>query len=321
MNSITQIPEFVNNTDREKFGKWTEKKQKNVKISDKMIDAGFKKRGYLMRECGTFLQYKVCPDCGKSFISSANLCRDRLCPTCAWRLSLKRFAEMCQVMNILSEEDLACAGFLTLTVKNCKPENLRYTIQKMNEDWNRMLAGRKIKHLLAGWAKSLEITYNEKTNTFHPHFHIIVLFNDFLGEGETNKFFRKAWSKASRLPYEPITDFRLIDSAEESIASDGEKVYNAILETFKYSVKSDELEEMPLQTFREFVLAVQGLRFVSFGGIIKNARKDLGIKDNEGADEENEIELSREHCTCGAELMKIVCEWSFTEKQYKLLNI
>ena len=113
----------------------------------------------------------------------------------------------------------------------------------------------------------------------------------------------------------------MIDSAEESIASDGEKVYNAILETFKYSVKSDELEEMPLQTFREFVLAVQGLRFVSFGGIIKNARKELGIKDNEGADEENEIELSREHCTCGAELMKIVCEWSFTEKQYKLLNI
>ena len=273
-----------------------------------------------MRECGTFLQYKVCLDCGKSFISSANLCRDRLCPTCAWRLSLKRFAEMCQVINSISENDLACAGFLTLTVKNCKPENLKFTIKKMNEDWNRMLAGRKIKPLLLGWAKSLEITYNKENNTFHPHFHIIVLFDNFLGEGETNKFFRKAWKKACRLPYEPITDFRMIDSKQESLAVDNDKIFSAILETFKYSVKDSEMEDMPLQTFRDFVLAIQNIRFVSFGGIIKKTRQELGLKDTEN-DEENDLELSREKCVCGSELIKIVCEWSFTEKQYKLLSL
>lgn len=303
----------------EKFVKWSAKKKQNLAVADKMIDAGFKKRGSLMRDCGTFLNFKVCPDCGKSFISSANLCRDRLCPTCAWRLSLKRFAEMCQVVNTLSELDLSCAGFLTLTVKNCKPENLRYTIQKMNEDWNRMLAGRKIKPLLKGWAKSLEITYNPENNTFHPHFHIITLFDEFLGEGETNRFFRKAWSKACRLPYEPITDFRTIDGTKESLATDNERIYNAIVETFKYSVKDKDLEDMPLQTFRDFVLAVQGLRFVSYGGIIKEARKQLSLNDSE--DEENEIELSRDLCTCGAELVKIVCEWSFTDKQYKKLDL
>lgn len=289
-----------------------------MRISDKMIDAGFKKRGYTMRECGTFLQYKVCPDCGKSFISSANLCRDRLCPTCSWRLSLKRFAEMCQIMTKISEEDLDSAGFLTLTVQNCKPENLRYTIKKMNEDWNRMLAGRKMKSLLLGWAKSLEITYNEEKNTFHPHFHIIVLFNDFLGEGETNMIFRKAWDKACRLPYEPITDFRLIESKKESISVDNDNVFNAILETFKYAVKDHDMENMPLQTFREFVQAIQGLRFVSFGGIIKQARQDLGIQDTE-EDIENDIELSREKCNCGADLIKMIYQWSFTEKQYNTL--
>lgn len=319
MDIIYQMPEFVNPGDKN-FQKWTEKKVRNIIISDKMLDAGFKKRGVLMRECGTFLNFKVCPDCGKSFISSANLCRDRLCPTCAWRLSLKRFAEMCQVMNTISEANLDCAGFLTLTVKNCKPENLKYTIQKMNEDWNRMLAGRKMKSLLLGWAKSLEVTYNKENNTFHPHFHIIVLFNDFLGEGETNKFFRNAWNKACRLPYEPITDFRTIESKTESIATDNDKIFNAILETFKYSVKDSEMEDMPLQTFRDFVLAIQGVRFVSFGGIIRKARQGLGLKDTE-SDEDNEIELSRDICTCGAELIKIICQWSFTDKQYKLFDI
>lgn len=320
MSSIHQSPEFVNPQDGDKFQKWTEKKKQNVVVADKMIDAGFKKRGALMRDCGTILQYKVCPDCGKSFVSSTNLCRDRLCPTCAWRLSLKRFAEMCQVMNTISEYDLESAGFLTLTVKNCKPENLRYTIKKMNEDWNRMLSGRKIKPMLLGWAKSLEITYNKENNTFHPHFHVIVLFEDVISVGDTNAFFRNAWNKACRLPYEPITDFRRIESKKESLAIDNEKIFNAILETFKYSVKDKDIEEMPLQTFRDFVIAVQGLRFVSFGGLIKKARQELGLKDTEN-DEENDIELSRDTCTCGAELVKVLCEWSFTDKQYKQLQL
>lgn len=226
---------------------------------------------------------------------------------------------MCQVVNTLTEADLATVGFLTLTVRNCKPENLGYVIKKMNEDWNRMLAGRKIKALVTGWARSLEITYNEKTNQFHPHFHIIVLMNDFLGEGETNKFFRKAWDKACRLDYEPITDFRMIDGSLESTAVDNDKIYKAILETFKYSVKDKELENMPMQTFREFVQAISGVRFVSYGGVIKQARKALDIKET---DEDGEdIELSRDKCTCGTELLKMVCEWSFTEGQYKRLSL
>lgn len=311
--------EILEQTD-ERFCKWSAKKRQNMAVSDKMIDAGFRKRGYLMKECGTFLQYKFCPDCGKSFISSANLCRDRLCPTCAWRLSLKRFAEMCQVVNSLNECDLGAVGFLTLTVRNCRPENLGYTIRKMAEDWNRMISGRKIKYLVSGWARSLEITYNEKNNTFHPHFHIIVLLDDFIGEGETNVFFRKAWNRACRLDYEPITDFRMIDARTESTATDNNKIYDAICETFKYSVKDKELENMPVQTFREFVQAVSGVRFVSYGGIIKQARKDLNLKETE-TDEENEIELSRDKCTCGAELLQMVCEWSFTESQYKRLSL
>jgi plasmid rolling circle replication initiator protein Rep len=319
MEIIAENSFNVNRKD-ETFLKWTTKKLANILVADKLTDAGFEKRGFRMRECGTYLTYKYCPDCGKTFISSSNLCRDKLCPTCSWRLSLKRFAEMCCTINALGDYNLTCAGFLTLTVKNCKPENLKYTIKKMNEDWNRMLAGRRMRVLIIGWARSLEITYNKENNTFHPHFHVIVLFEDLIPEGELNRMFRKAWASACRLPYEPITDFRLIDRCAESMATDNDKIFHAVLETFKYSVKDSEMEDMPIPVFRQFVLAIQGMRFVSFGGIIKQTRRELGLRESE-QDDENEIELARDKCTCGANLLKVVCKWSFTEKQYKQLDL
>lgn len=304
------------------FVKWELKKGKNLKIADKMIDAGFTKRGYFMRTCATFLQYKKCPDCGKSFISSANLCRDRLCPTCSWRLSLQRFAEMCQTFSLIGEIDNFSVGFLTLTVKNCKPENLSYTIKKMNEDWDRLLKRRPIKRMTAGWAKSLEITYNKKARTFHPHFHIIWIFNEerTATEGELNYTFRQCWNEVCRLDYDPITDYREISAKTDYPTLDNDALVKSILETFKYSVKDSELEDMPTSVFRSFVNGIKNIRFVSYGGIIKICRAQLNLLDSD-TNTEDDINLQRDLCTCGAELTKMVLQWCFSENQYKRINI
>jgi hypothetical protein len=64
------------------------------------------------------------------------------------------------------------------------------------------------------------------------------------------------------------------------------------------------------------VQAIQGVRFVSYGGIIKEARKQLGYKDND--EDGDDIELNKDACTaCGAALVKAVLQWSLTEGQYK----
>ena len=310
MNSIAQEEPLV---------KWSAKKRESLKVSQKMIDAGFKTRGIRMQNCGDFINFKLCPDCGKSFISSTNLCRDRLCPTCSWRLSLKKFAEMCSVLSAISELHEYGAGFLTLTVKNCRPENLSFTLKKMAADWNRMLQLKFCKEHFVGWARSVEITYNEKTREFHPHFHIILLYDGKLTGGDMNFNLRKAWQKSARLDYEPITDFRVVGA--ESATLDCGAYYRAICETFKYAVKSDDLKDMPIGIFRTFVQAIQGVRFVSYGGLIKEVRKALGLRDTD-EDDGNEIELSREHCDkCGSVLLQAVMQWSLTEGQYKILNL
>lgn len=294
--------------------KWTEKKKKSLKIAAKMIDAGYKARGLRMQNCGDFINFKVCPDCGKSYISSTNLCRDRLCPTCAWRLSLKKFAEMCCTLQTIGDLQSYAAGFLTLTVKNCTPSGLNMALKKMAQDWNRMLQQKICKDTFLGWARSVEITYNEKTRTFHPHFHIIVLYEPLLTVGEMNARLRKSWNKAARLDYEAITDFRAIEAEGTSI--DNDAFYSAIVETFKYAVKSDDMVGMDMPTFRAFVQAIQGVRFVSYGGVVKEARKQLGYKDND--EDESDIELNKDACTaCGAALVKAVLQWSLTEGQYK----
>lgn len=308
MDIITNTPALV---------KWSDKKRQNLKISNKMIDAGFPERGTRMRFCGQYLDLRYCPDCGKSIVSSANLCRDRLCPTCSWRLSLKRFAEMCNTISYINDLDTFDAGFLTLTVKNCKPENLRFTLDMMAKAWNRMRADRTFKKLMIGSARSVEVTYNEITKTFHPHFHIIILYTP-TDEGEMRALTNRLWANACKLDYTPITDFRVITDKEGAgVNIDNENLTKAILETFKYAVKSDELADMPTGIFRSLVLGIGGVRMVSYTGIIKEARKTLNYKSDELEDEDGEIII--EKCPCGRELQKAVLQWSFTDQQYHKL--
>lgn len=299
------------------FIKWSEKKKLNIVVSNKMDAAGFEERAARMRFCGTFLNMKVCPDCGKSFISSANLCRDRLCPTCSWRLSLKRFAEMCQTMQYITADDYQKAGFLTLTVKNCKPEDLRHTIEKMSSDWHDLTLSRKFRAKVVGWARSLEITYNKRDNTFHPHFHIILLFKELESSNTTQVFFRKEWNRVAKLDYEAITDYREIFADENTEGTEEAKIEKALIETYKYSVKSEELADMPLSSFRALTAGIAGIRFYAFGGIIKKARQYFKFTDK---DNETELDCNREICDCGALLTDELMKWSFQDEQYKPIS-
>lgn len=304
MNSISQIPPLV---------KWTEKKIKNQYVANRMISAGFTKRGRLMLECGTILSQRICPDCGKSFISSANLCRDRMCPTCSWRLSLKRFAEMCAVCQTCQDLTSYKAGFLTLTVKNCRAKDLKQTLKDMSAAWNRMLATVKKQIAIFGWARSVEITYNEQTFTFHPHYHIIILLDPAADEGRCRAYFHKKWSQAWKEDYDPVTDYREISADKTDI--DQPDFTAAILETYKYAVKSDDIANMPTSIFRQLVLAINGARLVAFGGIIKETRRLLSFTEDDDLDEPG-----REICDCGAPLQAALLRWSFEEGMYKKMT-
>lgn len=315
MDIIPQVPAAV---------KWAEHKKNSLRVAAALDSAGLHTRAARMRECGRWLTVQKCPECGKSHISSASLCRDRLCPTCAWRLNLKRFAEMMSCAGLIQDIGDYTPAFLTLTVRNVRAGDLRATLRQMSADWNRFINRPKTKQLVAGWARALEITYNQDRHTFHPHYHIILLQDtDALGlremtPGTCRRYYREAWHKAARLDYEPITDYREIHPREDDSGQcDSDRLAAAITETFKYATKSRDIEEMTARELREYAAAVTGIRFTAYGGIIKQARAQLGYKGEELQESDVEPHI---RCECGAELVEMVAEWSFERHQYEFMR-
>ena len=91
----------------EKMQKITQKKEHSIAISQKLIAIGERNRGIRMKACNTDLQLYRCKCCGKTKILNAHLCRDRLCPTCQYLLSVKRYNQMIKTIDNIENKLLS----------------------------------------------------------------------------------------------------------------------------------------------------------------------------------------------------------------------
>ena len=201
---------------------------------------------------------------------------------------MRRFANMMQIVQGLREKyPEAEWQFVTLTVENCRPKALSETIDEMARAWNCIWSRRSTKKLpILGWARSLEITYNRKNMTFHPHYHVMILWDDAYSPSEyEQKWLERAWMDTVKI--------RTVDEAQASSMvrsygrqmvpsmfdqrdDEAEAVLSAVLETYKYSIKSVELQEMPLGVFEILDKLIKGRRMVAFGGVVKEYAKEIG---------------------------------------------
>ena len=302
--------------------KWTQKKLRAKEISAKMMKIGEVPRALRMANCGEIISGGVCADCGHLSVKYANLCRDRLCPVCTWRLSMRRFANMYTIV-----QGLRCAypeagwGFVTLTAKNCKPEKLKMMLNCMFYTWNCIASSKKFKERVAGWARSLEITYNQKTNTLHPHFHILVMYPE--GTCGDLEYITRRWVKT--IPWyanengqnveiileaggESEIGWKVDDNPEDDATVD------AILETYKYSIKDKDIGDMPLSTFRDTVEAIKGRRLVAFGGTVKEYARESQMLDMDDANDEDESQIESRLSKCykcgGKQIIDVVGKWA-----------
>ena len=303
---ITELSERVN--------KFTEKKQKSLIIGNKLIathDKKLIKRGYRMIECSTELNFKFCPECGETHIHKTNLCRDRLCPVCSWRLSLKRYAVMLQMMSYIDVEQYD-AAFLTLTVKNCKADQLAATIKAMSRAFSNITKLKLWKNV-AGFAKSVEITYNKQMYTMHPHMHILLLMEKGTYHNYIMPEIKEAWRRQLKVDYHPIIDLREVKAYNDNV-----DITAAVLETFKYAVKSKDLEDMPIRDFKSFAYQINGLRLISFGGILKDIKQAICTDLDDLTEDEQEVIKCK---NCGSDMQLAMYQWSFGTAYYKQIKI
>jgi plasmid rolling circle replication initiator protein Rep len=256
---------------------WRPKKQQTMVLSYSLHRLGQPKKANRVWWCGAQLTFRVEVETLLKKLESANFCRERLCPMCAWRKSLKVFYQVGRVMDeVEKRHENLVPIFLTLTVRNCKGEELGETIDQMFKGWKDFAEQRAFRERVHGWFRALEVTYNAETDTYHPHFHAVLLVDKQYFKSkkylETSGWVRM-WRVACKLDYDPICDVRRVRR--------GKHKHKAVAEVAKYTLKDSEyLHDADCELTDRLVGtlgdALRNRRLFAFGGVMKKIAKELG---------------------------------------------
>jgi plasmid rolling circle replication initiator protein Rep len=303
---------------------WTSKKLKNLAVADacerlmkKEVEENSmnisEKRINRMRGCATYLRFAVetLDKKSKKRLTQANFCRDRFCPHCQKRRSMMLFSQFKRLLETWVEGFNGVKAkpaflLLTLTIPNCKAEDLGATIDQMLQGFNRLF---KLKDLdfVKGYFRTLETTYNQTRDDYHPHIHVVMGIHEsyFSHNYLSKEKWLQLWKQSMRrddikvvniLKVRDKKDLKRVEKTLEEGQKEGLDpcdMMAGILETAKYCVKpSDYLdfdEEKSQYVANEEVLGVlmehlKGRRLIAYGRDFDEIRKKLKDQDVDEAD-------------------------------------
>ena len=270
----------------------------------------FEKKSKNVYYCGTELIFARRADFSKKLVS-INACKSRLCPMCSWRRSVKMYAEMRLMYDYVKEKYPDCKFlFITLTQANVDNFRLKEEINKIIKGFYNLLRKKEIKQIAIGAVRSVEITYNKKEKTYHPHIHCLLHVAKGVYQGRNyisqNKL-GKLWKDTLKLDYEPVVDIRLFKAKNKEMEG------RELAELCKYSVKPNEYLVDDIEESRNVVqaldVAIAARRLLSFSGSCKEARKVLKLNNDDITDK---TPINIEEDDGFRELYK----WHFNESNY-----
>lgn len=181
---------------------------------------------------------------------SAMRCRDRACPTCAYRRSRK--VREC-MFNVIEKMD--SPRFLTLTIAHSDAP-LQDCIRHLRESFANLRRTAAWKYHVTGGLYVIEIKRNERTKQWHPHLHAVI-------DGE---YFRQsalvdAWKSVTGDSC--IVDIRALHSRRE-----------AAKYISKYVTKPNDVGHWPEDCIIEWIEATHGMRTCSTFGKYHNVTAD-----------------------------------------------
>lgn len=270
--------------------KCKDKKLRNIKLVGFIEGNVTQKTLWRIEECSSFLQFIGNQDLTKKKLIAANFCKNRFCPFCAWRKSLKEAMQVQVCMKYLKAEEAQVFYFLTLTAPNVPAEELENEIKHYNTSFKRLMQIKEVKDVVNGYARKLEVTYNSDKiitkelykkmrdyfdrkglgvgdpnpnyNTYHPHFHVILCFNRNTFKKQPMLDWLTLWQEATR--NKDITQVRC-DKINMNVSNNKEA-----LEIAKYASKdSDYLHNQDV--FNVFYRALKGKRVLVYSGSFKDA--------------------------------------------------
>lgn len=249
--------------------KSTKKKRKNGVLAffmEKLVSESVVTENTLelIKECNTFMMMVADESLEKKKQHKGNSCKNRFCPICAWKKARKDALALSVMMAYLKQEEKKEFIFLTLTAPNVSAEELNDEIKHYNHSFKKLMERKEVKSIVKGYARKLEITYNEERDDYHPHFHVLIAVNKSYFTDKDYYISRdrwlELWKQVTKNPLITQVDVRKVRNGRD------EKVY----EIAKYSAKdSDYLINQDV--FEVFYNALKGKRLIVFSGLFKEA--------------------------------------------------
>lgn len=291
-----------NNKKQEFLEKYSEKKVK-IKLFLEFVKK-YKSEAMNLRisDCASLIGFLKTEN-NQARLSGGNFCNSRFCPFCDMRKARKDGYILLFLLNYLNKIEKKELIFLTLTAPNVVKELLTKEIEDFNKSFKRLSETKSFKNICKGYIRKLEVTYNSKENTFHPHFHCVLAVNkSYFKKSElyiSQKKWLEMWQKAKKDNSITQVDVR------KAVMID----MKSIMELATYSAKaSDVLYSQEI--FDVFYQNLKSKKLIVFNGIFKDVLKKYKIgelQEFEETDENiyNKLEWYKYHKSKGYELFRI----------------
>nr|WP_011140000.1 protein rep [Streptococcus thermophilus]CAD97600.1 replication protein [Streptococcus thermophilus] len=288
---------------------WRGRKILSLKLADIFKELQYKKT-FVERvvSCGDTLRFIQNQD-GNLKLYQAYFCKNKLCPMCNWRRSMKYSYQTSRIVDeAIKQEPKGRFLFLTLTVKNVEGKALNSTISQLTKSFDRLFRRAKVKKNLLGYLRSVEVTHNENDNTYHPHIHVLMMVRPSYFQSKkdyiTQKEWSDMWSQSLKVDYTPMVDIRIVKEK-------GKGLRGAVLETAKYPTKPIKLVVDALYN------GLYRKRQLGYGGLFKTIKKQLQLDDVENGDLVHTSD-DKENISKGTEIVAI---WNASKQNYYLKKI
>jgi hypothetical protein len=196
--------------------------------------------------------------------AKSKFCKNRWCAIC----NRIRTAELIN-RHMDTLQSWQNKQFVTLTLVSPSAENLRPTIDRMYKDFTRLKDNLRKQRIKLIGIRKLEITYNRRADTYHPHFHFITQDN---------------WND------KVINEWLRLNPTSDPDAQDGKKAdESSCFELFKYftkltsnSSKDDFISPKGLDTIFQCIAGIRTFQTFGFKSakVVKEDQQSDGSIDD-----------------------------------------
>lgn len=268
---------LVDDSKNSKKNRWKVRKEQSLAVSEAYFSVEeLMKYGEKMHHCGSHLHFKQCPKGHEKKLFRADFCKGRGCPMCQWRKSLAIFSKLLQLVHAHRARYTSDIPlFLTLTVPNVPSAELKMTSDMMQKSFHKLTKRAKFKGSIRSFFRSFEVTYNSENDTYHPHFHVLLMVpKDYFTLKRGLYIDRNEWLSMWQ-ESTGISEITQVDIRRVKKKSKNRPIEAIISEVAKYAVKpSSYIQESTNGTYNADVKVVETLhyalksrRLIAFGGL------------------------------------------------------